>query len=274
MSSDLAAFNARCSRGFAHAIGLAGHPAHINAAPAYWLDAIKLCIAAAHAAKNDSQPLLVLDIGCGRTSFLTPELKCEYPYLLYGMDISAEEMEQNDLLDERIVYDAGNARYRNDLARYANTFDVIISHTFLEHVGQPETVHGLINFLLRDSGVIVHLYPTLFDPFLTLNHLLPDRLTEPILKILQPSREKTGKFPSFYKHCRACSPKLQLMYRELGLRVLRYRNFYGTHYLYRFFPLQAIMDLFYLLALKLDFRPLTSMSCIILSKHKNEDSSY
>ncbi len=27
----------------------------------------------------------------------------------------------------------------------------------------------------------IHLYPTLFDPFLTLNYVLPDRLTKPSL---------------------------------------------------------------------------------------------
>jgi 2-polyprenyl-3-methyl-5-hydroxy-6-metoxy-1,4-benzoquinol methylase len=265
------AFNARLSAGFSRTIGLADLPTYIDASSTYYIDAVKHALVTLRSAKEDSRPLVVLDVGCGKISSITREMKNDHPCLLYGMDLSSDEIEANDVLDEKIVYDACNPNYKKDLASYAKTFDLIVSHTFLEHVEDPETVHRLLGFSLRDNGIIVHLYPTLFDPFLTLNHLLPEWLTKKVLMILQPSRTETGKFPSYYKYCRAWSSGLQAKYKELGFRVLNYRNFYGSHYLYRFFPLQALLDGLYLLALKLDFRLLTSRSCIILSKDNGHE---
>ncbi len=263
------AFNAQVSRAFGRSIGLANSPHYIDASSPYFADAIKYTLATLQPPKDD-QPLVLLDVGCGRASCITDAIKNQHPCFLYGMDLSAEELDLNDALDGRIVYDACNSGYEKDLASYAKTFDLIVSHTFLEHVSDPETTHRLLAFLLKDTGMVVHLYPTLFDPFLTLNYALPDQLTKSVLMILQPSRTETGKFPSYYKYCRACSSGLQLKYKELGFDILGCRNFYGTHYLYRFFPLQGLMDLFYLLAMKLDVRLFSSRSCVILVKDKKE----
>jgi SAM-dependent methyltransferase len=270
-TNDFLAFNIKLSASFSRAIGLTDLSTYSGASSSYYIDAVKRALLTMRNAKADGRPLLVLDVGCGKTSFITDEMKRDGLCLLYGMDLSAEEMNQNDALDERIVYDACNGSYERDLAPYAKTFDLIVSHTFLEHVNDPETTHRLLAFLLKDTGMAIHLYPTLFDPFLTLNHVLPGWLTKPALMILQPSRAQTGKFPSRYKYCRAYSPGLQFKYKKLGFEVQDYRNFYGTDYLRRFFPLQALLDIFYLLVLKSDFKLLSSRSCVKLLKDKRKD---
>ena len=266
-------WNTRLSAGFSRLIGLADLPTYIEASSAYYMDAIRDTLVALRRTAPDPQPLMLLDVGCGQTPLITDAMKSEYGCRVYGMDISAAEMSLNPLLDESIVYDACNPDYQKDLASYANMFDVIISHTFLEHARDPEVLHRLLGFLLRDTGIVVHLYPTLFDPFLTLNHLLPEWLTKRVLLILQPSRTETGKFPSYYKYCRAWSAVLQAKYKELGFRVSGYRNFYGSQYLYRCFPLQAFFDCVYLLFLKRDWRLFTSRSCIILTKDSGHKTS-
>ena len=48
-------------------------------------------------------------------------MKSEYACRVYGMDISAEEMSLNTVLDESIVYDACNPDYEKDLASYASS---------------------------------------------------------------------------------------------------------------------------------------------------------
>ncbi len=68
------------------------------------------------------------------------------PAFFTGWTFQLKRWTSNDALDGRIVYDACNGGYEKDLASYANTFDLIVSHTFLEHVSDPETTHRLLAF--------------------------------------------------------------------------------------------------------------------------------
>lgn len=95
------------------------------------------------------RPVQMLDAGCGklRTIPVADELH------IVGVDISADEISNNDAIDEAIVGDIQTC----DLGH--SRFDVIICWNVLEHVEDP--VKALLNFktALRPGGLLVLAVP-------------------------------------------------------------------------------------------------------------------
>lgn len=243
------------------------HPRHMNNAGRYFSSKIEQKL---QELKNErvttSAPLWILDIGCGKHSSITQELKEKYNCILYALDISGKEMEENKVVDERIVFDACNSAYGAELKDLQSKFDLIISSYFLEHIKAPEIFNAMVAYLLKKHGKAVHLYSTLFDPFVFLGHIVPQGLSRKVLFALEPYRQESGKFPSYYVQCRAFSRKLSQRYSPFGMRVSEYRNFYGTNYLLKIPPLQLCADIFSMLSITLDIRMFASSSCLVLTK--------
>jgi len=94
-------------------------------------------------AKRES--LRVLEAGCGSRSFIQFGPKA----YLVGIDISAEQLQKNNLLQEKILGDI------QEFPLQAANFDVVICWDVLEHLPQPEM--ALNNFLqtIKPGGIIV-----------------------------------------------------------------------------------------------------------------------
>lgn len=255
------------SQKFALIIGLSGQKNYINNSFPFFLESIEKALVEIRKRKgNVSEQILLLDIGCGKQTIISEEMKSKYGCRLYGMDISEYELNHNSTVDEKIIFDACNSDYEAELQKFIGKFDLIITDMFLEHVVDPKNTHKMINNLLSDSGFIIHKYPTLYDPLILLSYLMPDWLSGKILSILEPFRQISGKFKAYYKDNRGFSNSLQRKYEEYGFEVEESCNFYGTHYCYIFFPMQMLIDIFYLLVLKLKLAIFTSVSCVVLRK--------
>ena len=266
-AKTLFALNFKISDFFTRAIGLASHGRFLHTNRPYFAGRVRSAMAKA-AELFPERPLRVLDIGCGRYSFLEA-MKDIHPLIEpYGMDVSETELQENTFVKQKIVFDTCDSGYEQALAGRREFFHVVISHDFLEHVPNPNLTHSVINFMLKAGGFAVHSYPTLFDPLNAAAHCIPESLARAILYRLEPGRSRSGKFKTYYRNCRAFSPRLRAWYENHGFACLDHRDFYGTAYLYPVFPAQVALDIFYWMALKARCRTFTSYSIISLQKRE------
>jgi len=209
----------------------------------------------------------VIDLGCGRRSTITNDMKIAYNCVLFAIDISEDELSNNDVVDHSIVYDVCNPRFAVDLKNFEKKFDLIISNFVLEHLVDPSTTHKMVYFVLADNGIVIHRYPTLYEPAHLVNLFLPSYISEKILFVLEPHRRRSGKFKVYYRFCRAYSDRVRSAYERSGFQVVQARNFYGTHSCYWFFPLHVFMSIFHFCVMKLGLRSFASLSWVILLKN-------
>src|SRR6476620_9793471 len=100
------------------------------------------------------QPLnRVLDVGCGY------ELSVDMPASVHlvGLDVSAEALERNENLDEKMLGDIRRVEFP------AGTFDAIICWTVIEHLPDPEDALRSFATWLRGGGVLVVGMPNLWS---------------------------------------------------------------------------------------------------------------
>lgn len=118
-------------------------------------------------------------------------------------------------------------------------YDFAFSKMLAEHVSDGASFHRNVRSLLRPGGVAVHVFPTLFAPPFLLNYLLPEKLAESVLGILQPGRERSGnhgKFPARYSWCRGPLQSQVKRLEELGYAVDSYDGFFGHGPYYKLLP--------------------------------------
>jgi 2-polyprenyl-3-methyl-5-hydroxy-6-metoxy-1,4-benzoquinol methylase len=212
------------------------------------------------------RPVRILDLGCGRNTLLLNLGDMRHLFTSWGMDASPREIGNRDFFENTIIHDTCSESFSLELNEYRGFFDMIISHDFLEHVRCPEMTHAMIRFVLRENGLAVHSYPTLYDPLLALGRLIPPPLARKIIERLAPDRSELGIFKAFYRKCRGCSNSIRRWFETIGFECREFRDFYGTTYLYSIFPLQWCLDLFYWTAITSNSRLFCSRSVVILRR--------
>jgi 2-polyprenyl-3-methyl-5-hydroxy-6-metoxy-1,4-benzoquinol methylase len=121
----------------------------------------------------------------------------------------------------------------------ARSYDFVFSRMLAEHVSSGERFHRNVRSLLREGGMAFHFFPTLFAPPFVANYLLPERLSEFVLHLVQPGREKSGKvgkFPARYSWCRGPLRSQIRRFEKAGFEVHRYSGFFGHEPYYRKLP--------------------------------------
>jgi SAM-dependent methyltransferase len=119
-------------------------------------------------------------------------------------------------------------------------YDLVFSKMLAEHIQNGETFHRNVYRLLGSSGRAFHFFPTLYAPPFMFNRLLPERLAEQVLNLLQSGREESGKnkkFPAYYSWCRGPTRKQMRRFSGLGYQVEEYIGFFGHDPYYSKFPL-------------------------------------
>lgn len=116
-----------------------------------------------------------------------------------------------------------------DVRAYEGQFDLIFSQFVAEHVRDGRKFHANVHRMLAPGGVALHLIPTLYSSPFLLNRLLPEQLTEPVLKFFFPHKGEYPKFPAYYSYCRA-DKKLGRTLDEIGFKRIDIRPFYGHAY--------------------------------------------
>jgi hypothetical protein len=106
-----------------------------------------------------------------------------------------------------------------------------------EHVKDGRQFHKNVRTILRENGLAVHFFPTLYAlPFL-LNRLSPEVLVDKLASVLTPrDRHQHARFPAYYDWCRGPLRSQVKKFEELGYQVLEYRGFFGHAGYYRRIP--------------------------------------
>lgn len=207
----------------------------------------------------------VLEIGGGANPTLPADFVEEEGLEYVVLDVSSDE-----LAKAPDGYTKVHADITSPNLDIEGDYDLIFSRMVAEHVPDGRRFHGNVLRLLADGGIAFHFFPTLYAPPYVVNRLLPERLSERALSLLQPGRESEGKhakFPSYYDWCRGPSQRQIGRFERLGYRVEEYIGFFGHGGYYgKIKPLKRAHER---LALALARHPipwLTSFSYVVLSK--------
>ncbi len=257
--------NHKFSHYFTFGIGLGSHPNFIHSNENFFREKLREIILELRKIFPDEQ-IRILDIGCGKQTHLQA-LKDIHQFIsAWGMDISAKELSANSFIKKHIIHDVCRDDYEDSLKEYRGFFHLVMSHNLLEHVPDPFVTHRMVYYILKPQGIAFHSYPTLYDPLMALSNLMPLKLAEKILFLIEPFRAGLGKFPTYYRKNRAFSENLMKWFSSMGFEYVHHRDYYGTSYLYSIFPLQWIADLFYLFVLKARLKVFCSHSIITLRR--------
>jgi SAM-dependent methyltransferase len=213
---------------------------------------------------------VVADIGGGAQPMVDLDFLRTHQIQYYVFDISAEELAKADPGYRKAQLDitCDEASFRASKVR--TDFDLVFSHMMLEHVHDPLKAHANFGRMLRPGGLSVHLYPSMNNFPLFVNSLMPEWLTAPVLRLLQPGRTQdgtAGKFPAFYRYCGAPSLRLRRVLSSTGFDVVQHTAYVGHDYYKRIKPLAAIERMLRKVILALGV-PVVSANLLVLKKSK------
>ncbi len=177
----------------------------------------------------------ICEVGGGANPTFSEEFVSERGLDYVIMDVSQEELDKAPSVYRKVCADIVGSVVDGE-----GRFDLVFSKMLAEHVQSGERFHRNVARLLRPGGIAVHFFPTLFAPPFVLNTLLPERLAESILHMIQAGRERSGKrakFPAYYSWCRGPRREQIARLERLGYKVEKYIGFFGHAGYYRKLPL-------------------------------------
>jgi SAM-dependent methyltransferase len=144
---------------------------------------------------------IVLDFGAGRGSFMEDPVAMRRDLVLLrgkvaeviGVDVDPVVL-QNASLDSAIVIGASPPYPLED-----EQFDMIVSDWTFEHLDEPNVVIKELDRVLRPGGWICARTPYRWGSIGLATNLIPNRRHVPLLKRLQPGRERQDVFPTRYR---------------------------------------------------------------------------
>lgn len=139
--------------------------------------------------------LRVLDVGSGKQPAINPSKKSALGLSITGLDISAAELALAPVgaYDTLIVGDAATVTISGE-------YDLIVSHTVLEHVHDTDAALANLSAALAPGGVMAHFMPCANAPFAVLNRLLGGWSSRLLWAVYPKSRAVAG-FPAYYRNC-------------------------------------------------------------------------
>jgi SAM-dependent methyltransferase len=135
---------------------------------------------------------IIADIGCGRTSRFAKH-KGSYGKLI-GIDVSEEEIQHNQEIDEKIVCNAGEK-----ISLPNESIDLVVSFFVLEHVANPDQFFSEIRRILKPAGKFVLLAPNFLYPVFFLNKIISNQKFKKIILAKIAKRDPGTVFPVYYK---------------------------------------------------------------------------
>jgi len=169
----------------------------------------------------------IIEIGAGRNPlFSDADLPRNVGSYTIG-DISGKELDLAPGSGNRLCFDVCG-----DVSSISTRFDVVFTRMLAEHVPDGYRFHSNVFSLLKPGGVAFHFMPTLYAPPFVLNKLLPEFISEGILRAFFESRTEDDipKFPARYSLCYGNSPRQIRRLRSIGYAGVDIRTFYGHNY--------------------------------------------
>jgi SAM-dependent methyltransferase len=196
-----------------------------------------------------------LEIGGGREPLFSEREVSSLGVHYSVNDISEKELALAPTFTNKIAFDIqGNVI---PTAKY----DLIFSKFLLEHLSDTRKAYENIWSILRDGGVCINFYPTLYSPPFVLNKLLPEAFTRAMIR-RQGNPDRGLKFPANYSWCYATKPTSQMI-KQAGFREVEVIPFYGHGYFEKIPILRDLDHALTSVSLKKDYRHFASYAFAI-----------
>lgn len=204
----------------------------------------------------------VMEIGGGRTPLLSAGEIASHGMTYTVNDISRRELSLAPPWTEKAHFDITGPL--PDGCR--GTCDLLFSHMVLEHVPSGEAYYRNVFALLKEGGVSLTFYPTLYSPPFVINRLLPETMSRRLLTWFFEDRTDDGipKFPARYSWCHA-TRRAEERIRRIGFSHVRMVPFYGHGYFRKIPVVRGIDGALHRAAQRFRIRALASYAfCIAL----------
>ncbi len=205
------------------------------------------------------------DLGGGANPILDLGFIAERGLDYAVLDASAEELAKAPAGYTTVVADATDP----GVAARLEPFDLIASGFVAEHIARPAGFHATVRALLRPGGLAVHLFPTLYEPAFLVNLLIPERVTDRVLQLVQPGREPEGahaKFRPYYRWCRGPSRRQLARLESAGFEIVDYTGYFGHGYFRAFAPADRLEQRLAHALIRHPIPALTSYGCVVLRR--------
>lgn len=180
------------------------------------------------------RPRSVLEIGAGRRPLFSADEIADLSILYTANDISQGELDRLAPNIPHTCFDIAQPSQPD------GSYDLLFSCMVLEHVTNGRHAHKNSAGLLREGGIAIHTFPTLYDLPFVINHLLPNGLSERSHRLVnRRDLETQPKFPAHYDLCTS-SKRNEDKIQAAGFRRVELIPLWGHHYYARFPRLDAI----------------------------------
>lgn len=171
----------------------------------------------------------VCDVGGGANPLIAADYIASNGLDYFILDISETELSKAPKNYGKIVADIASPDFSID-----QKFDLVFSKMLAEHIVDAKQFHTNVLNMLTDDGLAVHFFPTLFALPFVMNYLIPDFLSDILLKIFAPrDRHQHAKFPAYYHWCRGPTRGQLERFSKLGYEIVEYRGLFGHKGYYR-----------------------------------------
>jgi SAM-dependent methyltransferase len=178
------------------------------------------------------------EVGGGANPIIPLDLIAERGLEHEVVDISPDELAKAPTGYRTVEADATSPDFA---AR--GPYDLIVTAMVAEHIRDSRAFHSTVHAALRPGGLAFHVFPTLYEPTLVANLLIPERITDPLLQRIQPGREPggvKGKFRAYYRWCRGPTRRQIRRFERLGFEVVDYVGYFGHGYFEKFRSLDRV----------------------------------
>jgi SAM-dependent methyltransferase len=203
---------------------------------------------------------VVVDVGAGRACRFARYRPANSDTKIVGVDISAEEMEQNSDVDEKRVADVARS-----LPFDAAEVDLIASHSVLEHLEDVETFIANCATVIKPGGRFVSVFASRYAPYALINRLLPHPVARRIVHFVRPGSVETLGFRPVYDRCYASA--ISALLAKHGFDVDYERVSYDQSWYFSFFVPFFVPSLLYdALLSSLDAKDLAARVLVVATR--------
>jgi ubiquinone/menaquinone biosynthesis C-methylase UbiE len=180
---------------------------------------------------NDQIGQIVIDVGGGKSCPFAAYRDNNKNSKIIALDVSLADLQENSTVNIRVVSDI-----ISEMPLRQNSVDLMVSRSVLEHLTDVEGFIANSQQVLKNTGYMIHLFPSKFAPFAMINQILPKKLSKKLLYSLRPEVRGIGGFPALYDRC-YYSAILSLLDRH-GFKLVDVRvSYYQAMYFSFFAPL-------------------------------------
>lgn len=203
---------------------------------------------------------VVIDVGGGRTWYFGEEYRRNPDFKVIGVDIDADELALNPMLDQAIATDICKSLGVPD-----GSVDLVLCRATVEHLHDTGAFLKNVHGALRPGGKAAFVFANKWAPPMVLNRIIPEWLSGRLLLTLVPGTKGYGGFKAYYDKCTYSAFKRELL--SLGFEVeYDYVSYYSSSYFQFFFPLHSLSIALDWFRQALSIRDLGSMNLFVVRK--------